>query len=217
MPDRYAVAPGWVPPWVDRLGVPVWVSDPDRKIVFINQRAEELLGRSAKKCVGKECHRVIRGKTAKGEKFCGVHCPVSQQVPFHKEIEPFRIRVGTGRRAKWVQVVLIITQPPDFSGPRLVHCIIDDSKEQRFKQYLTKVVSRTPRTRRGGRETGGFRLTSREKEILARLADDESMHEIAEQLDLSYTTVRNHVQHILNKLGVHSIVEAVAYYLLSGD
>jgi DNA-binding NarL/FixJ family response regulator len=26
--------------------------------------------------------------------------------------------------------------------------------------------------------------------------------------------VRNHVQHILTKLGVHSILEAVAFYLL---
>ena len=32
---------------------------------------------------------------------------------------------------------------------------------------------------------------------------------------MSYYTVRNHVQHVLGKMGVHSTLEAVALYLLS--
>ncbi|MFV1962819.1 MAG: response regulator transcription factor [Acidimicrobiia bacterium] len=36
---------------------------------------------------------------------------------------------------------------------------------------------------------------------------------IAEQLYLSPATVRNHIQHILAKLGVHSRAEAVAFAL----
>ena len=32
---------------------------------------------------------------------------------------------------------------------------------------------------------------------------------------VSYYTVRNHVQHVLGKMGVHSTLEAVALYLLS--
>ena len=42
-----------------------------------------------------------------------------------------------------------------------------------------------------------------------------SYDEIAEQLGVSYYTVRNHVQHVLGKMGVHSTLEAVALYLLS--
>ena len=57
-------------------------------------------------------------------------------------------------------------------------------------------------------------LSEREREILRLLSNDESLHGIAHRLDLSYATVRNHVQHVLNKLGVHSILEAVAFYLL---
>jgi len=213
----FQIAQDWVPPWVERLGMPVWISDPDRNISYLNSRAEDLLGRSAGKCVGKPCHKVIRGKTANGEPFCSERCPVINQLNFQTEVEPIRVRVGAGRRARWAQVVIISAQPPDFSGMRLVHCVIDDEKEQRFRQYLTKLMTRTPRARLGKRAMTSFQLTRREKEILAMLSDDVSLHEIASKLNVSYTTVRNHVQHILRKLGVHSIMEAVAYYLLTTD
>jgi DNA-binding CsgD family transcriptional regulator len=41
-----------------------------------------------------------------------------------------------------------------------------------------------------------------------------SCEEIGARLERSPVTVRNHVQHILRKLGAHSIAEAVARHLL---
>jgi DNA-binding NarL/FixJ family response regulator len=37
---------------------------------------------------------------------------------------------------------------------------------------------------------------------------------IAKRLFVSHATVRNHVQHILAKLGAHSILESIALHLL---
>ncbi len=215
--DQYVVVPGWVPPWVERVGAPVWVSDLNHKIIYVNPRAEKLLGRPVDRCVGYNCYEVTRGKLANGKSFCNARCEVFKQFQFGNDIEPVRIRVGIGNRSKWVQIVLIIADAPDLSGARLVHCVIDDDKEQRFKSYLSKVMSRTPHSRVKTRNLGTFQLTTREREILELLAEDKSLHEIAGRLHLSYTTVRNHVQHILSKLGVHSIMEAVAFYLLSYD
>ena len=59
------------------------------------------------------------------------------------------------------------------------------------------------------------RLSRRERQVLDLLAQDKNLYEIAEQLGVSYYTVRNHVQHVLGKMGVHSTLEAVALYLLS--
>jgi DNA-binding CsgD family transcriptional regulator len=53
-------------------------------------------------------------------------------------------------------------------------------------------------------------LTPRENEVLAMLARGSSTCEISEVLCISVSTVRNHVQHILHKLAVHSKVEAVS-------
>jgi DNA-binding NarL/FixJ family response regulator len=53
------------------------------------------------------------------------------------------------------------------------------------------------------------RLTRRETEVLALLGRGARAAQIARQLGVSPATVRNHVQSILKKLGVHSQLEAV--------
>lgn len=53
-------------------------------------------------------------------------------------------------------------------------------------------------------------LTPREKEVLALMTEGLDNRAIAEQLVISFTTVRGHVQNILEKLGAHSKLEAVA-------
>ncbi|MCJ7661477.1 MAG: response regulator transcription factor [Anaerolineales bacterium] len=52
-------------------------------------------------------------------------------------------------------------------------------------------------------------LTERENEILALIAQGASNHEIAEQLNISLKTVRNHVSNIYNKMQVTDRVQAV--------
>lgn len=54
------------------------------------------------------------------------------------------------------------------------------------------------------------RLTRREIEVLQFLAEGRSNRAIAEELALSISTVRNHVQSALGKLNAHSRLEAVA-------
>jgi DNA-binding CsgD family transcriptional regulator len=57
----------------------------------------------------------------------------------------------------------------------------------------------------------------REQQVLDLLSQDLSLQCISAKLGVSYVTVRNHVQHILAKFGAHSILEAVALYLLVED
>ena len=57
--------------------------------------------------------------------------------------------------------------------------------------------------------TIGQDLTNREREVLRLLVDGLSNPEIAERLSLSRSTIKTHVSHILEKLGVDSRVEVV--------
>jgi len=54
-------------------------------------------------------------------------------------------------------------------------------------------------------------LTARENEILQLLAEGLAVSVMSQLLNISAVTVRNHLQHIQAKLGVHSQVETVAY------
>ena len=53
-------------------------------------------------------------------------------------------------------------------------------------------------------------LTGREREVLALLSQGVEGHGLAEALGLSPNTVRTHVQNMLEKLQVHSRLEAIA-------
>lgn len=53
-------------------------------------------------------------------------------------------------------------------------------------------------------------LTGREREVAGLLARGLRNRPIAEQLDISEKTVKNHVQRVLDKLGAHSRAEVAA-------
>lgn len=55
------------------------------------------------------------------------------------------------------------------------------------------------------------RLTDREMEVLRLVAKGMNNREIAKQLFISENTVKNHVRNILDKLQLHSRMEAVVY------
>lgn len=69
---------------------------------------------------------------------------------------------------------------------------------------------------RGEKGGIGGRLSRREKEVLQFLAEGRSNESIADELVLSPHTVRNHVQNIIQKLGAHSKLEAVAIAARTG-
>jgi DNA-binding NarL/FixJ family response regulator len=56
-------------------------------------------------------------------------------------------------------------------------------------------------------------LTTRETEVLAKLAEGLAPKEVASELKISWDTVRNHITNIYTKLHVHSRSEAILKYL----
>ena len=68
-----------------------------------------------------------------------------------------------------------------------------------------------PPPRRGGVAPGGLvlPLSGRELEVLQLLADGSSNRAIAEELVVTLDTVKSHVTHVLDKLGVANRTQAV--------
>jgi DNA-binding NarL/FixJ family response regulator len=59
-------------------------------------------------------------------------------------------------------------------------------------------------------------LTQRENEVLTLLAHGMTNKQIAERLGISYETVKEHVQHILRKIGVADRTQAAVWAVRSG-
>jgi len=58
---------------------------------------------------------------------------------------------------------------------------------------------------------GANLLSKREEEVVRQVAEGLSNHDIAQQLHLSDHTVKNHLFHIFEKLGISNRVELVLY------
>ena len=89
----------------------------------------------------------------------------------------------------------------------------------RGEGYLHSSVTRDFLDRVGplaDRSLAAERLTDREREVLELLADGRSTRQIAEALFLGEETVKTHLGHIYQKLGVADRVQAVALALRRG-
>ena len=94
------------------------------------------------------------------------------------------------------QGIRVVAEGQSLISPSMAAKLIDEFKE----------ISRSDR------ETGSApRLTDRELEVLRLVAKGLNNREVAKQLFISENTVKNHVRNILDKLQLHSRMEAVMY------
>lgn len=68
----------------------------------------------------------------------------------------------------------------------------------------------------GGSKEPLTRLTEREQEVLAMIADGKSNKEIASRLGIGVRTIETHRERIMRKLGIHSIAGLTRFAIMSG-
>jgi DNA-binding response OmpR family regulator len=117
-----------------------------------------------------------------------------------------RLRADLGGRIVIVLVSGVCLEPYDRMAGLLLGA--DDFVTKPFdpRELLARVgrlLARVPR------ELDTHGLTHRELQVLALLATGHEQHEISERLVITKRTAGAHIQHILEKLRVHSRAEAV--------
>ncbi|GGF99575.1 response regulator [Paenibacillus abyssi] len=93
------------------------------------------------------------------------------------------------------------------------------SKELAFRilqEFSPGMQASSPKMAQGAAPSPGNPLTSREREILGRVALGESNREIASSFSLSEHTVKNHLKNILQKLHLENRVQLTRYALEQG-
>jgi DNA-binding NarL/FixJ family response regulator len=88
--------------------------------------------------------------------------------------------------------------------------------ESLLDSKVTKAVLEKLVAGKGKQEEDDGELTPREREVLILIAEGATNKEIAQKLVVSENTARNHVSHILGKLGFSRRSEAAAYAVRKG-
>jgi DNA-binding CsgD family transcriptional regulator len=207
--------PAWLPGWARRIGAAVWVCDADQRLAYVNERASRLLKQGCDSAGRPSCE-AVGGRCTKGQEQCRPGCEIRRRLEQGHEVQPMlwrRVRARDG----WLMVVPVPLAAPDGRGTWILHIAEPLDELERSRSYVERLAFRSEQRSPEEARAALARLSRREQEILGLLCADQDPAAIARNLFLSPVTVRNHVQHVLAKLEVHSIQESVALHLLHAD
>lgn len=201
------------------------VLDEQFRIVFWNRGAQAILGHSPQQAIGRPCYEVVGGIDRHGSPLCQRHCRLYLGALRDRTVPNMDLQVQTrSGETRWLNLTSfpIATEAP---RPRqlFVHIFRDVTRLRGQAQLVEELVDAARNLRRGVSETGPLPqpspptsdpsiepLTPREWQVLRLLAHGLGTAELAETLSISPATTRNHIQRVLEKLGAHSRLEAVA-------
>jgi DNA-binding CsgD family transcriptional regulator len=177
----------------------VVVVDADGRVVTWNAAAERLLGRSASSAIGRPCHEMVAARDVFGNRLCHANCAVQVMA---RQGEPVQAFQWTARSQAGTSRVSVSRRGAGAPGSyALVHVIDPDSTLS--DQAVDAAAA-------------AANLSSREREVLAHVVAGLTSKQMAAVLGIRVATVRNHVQNLLEKLGVHSKTEAAGLVLRQG-
>jgi PAS domain S-box-containing protein len=190
-----------------------FVIDETQRILCWNEAAQELLGYSAAEVVGQACYEIIRSCDDRGQPLCRRYCSVVATALAGKAVLTYDVAAQTKSGAlRWINISILTWPTPT----RIIHLFRDATQKKQNEQFIRQLFASTTDSAEAVSALPAAApppgpLTEREQEVLALLAQGYSTQEIAQALSISSATARNHVQSILNKLQVHSRLQAVAY------
>jgi DNA-binding CsgD family transcriptional regulator len=219
---------------------PAFANDQNHRIIFWNKGAERLMERTAAQALGRLCHEIFCGRDPFGNRFCGESCTVTSTIRRHEAMNRFEITTGERSRSKSIGMTVLEipdSRPGHFTAVHIMEHIDEKSRLAREINRLREVVgpltlpSASPdgsvpialQTSHSGAPKAADldpsvaeQLSDRELDVLRAIASGQANKDIANALHISVATTRNHVQHILKKLNVHSKLEAVALAFRNG-
>lgn len=197
----------------------VFAIDSECRFILWNKAAQEILGYTPDEVLGKFCYEVLPGRDVAGNLFCFRGCSVMKMAKQGQAIRNYDIQwITKANRKIWINVSTLQVTEAKQQGPIIIHLfrpIPSPRRMQDFGEHVTYAVLNAlghalPRAVDISSSVRISSLTRREAEILLLMAQCRGTKEIADRLCISYATVRTHIQNILEKLQVHSKLEAVA-------
>ncbi len=192
----------------------VFAVDEEEHIVFWNGAASRILGFREDEVIGRKCYEVIgAGPDYCAHTDCGPNCEVLQRARRGRTTESYDVLAkASSGSPRLLNMSIVVLKGKSARSTLAVHMFRDVSEARRTQLEVQRGLLEASQTsgQREGADPAG-RLTPRESEVLRLLATGLANAKIAEVMGISAATVRNHIDHVLTKLGVHSKLEAVVY------
>ena len=192
----------------------------NQRIIFWNRTAEVLTGHRANQVIGRKCYEVLQNRPQGGNTpACMEGCPSILLARGGRVAPVMNVQMlcASGERKQVTMTPLLL--PDGDAGPimllHLFHEMTDQARAKRVADGVRKVLS--PSRHLGGpidQQTTATAdeaalLTAREVEVLRLVGSGLSIRDMARELVLSVSTVRNHIYHARTKLGVATTLDAV--------
>ena len=196
--------------------------DGDQRIVHWNETAERMIGLSAAKALGKPCHEVFAGRDAQNFQFCRPNCPVTQNARRGRATPDYDVVVeGPDGRDMWANVSVMLLKKPQ-KAPLVLHSFRDVTERRRVETFarramenLREIESSPPADpeleAEEPRPTPVPPLSRREMQVIQLMSVGLTTKDIAAHLGVSPITARNHITHVITKLGAGNRLQAVLY------
>jgi PAS domain S-box-containing protein len=211
----------------------VFIVNPEQRIVRWNKGAERILHYSEMEVLNHNCFRVIAGRVHPDKLWCHSNCKVHSCVQKGAPPENFDLMTHNNNGEEvWLNISIVSSQKD--ADRLIVHLFRDITQEKRVRQAIDLFLAAIgvnggsksklkPETIASKQPAGKnlpaekpLTLSNREIEVLTLLAEGLSTKVLAEQLNISHFTARNHIQNILAKLDLHSKSQAVSFAFKKG-
>ena len=178
-----------------------------------NRAAVQLFGLTEAEAIGNSCHEVLQCSDDNGV-LCTEQCVIERAARRNLPLVNFDLRLQTRTGKIWCNLSTVIATDQASGALNAIHIAHPIETRKRLEQALSEFV----RTHSGNGLNGTkvaspatpkVALTSREVEVLRKLAKGQRTKAIANQLNISTATVNNHIKHILTKFDAHSRLEVI--------
>lgn len=185
----------------------VFAVDQHMRVVYWNLAAEGIFGFDEAAALGRRCDEIVAGSETSGAVLCAADCRVMGCAHRGHAAETYDlIRTDAAGRKQWLNVTIAILRGRRRAATLAVHLVRDVTERRQLEERAGRVLAALPISDAASAMPP---ITRREAEVLRLLACGLSNAGIAEALSVSTTTIRNHIEHLLAKLDVHSKLEAV--------
>jgi PAS domain S-box-containing protein len=194
-----------------------FIINEDLEIVYWNRAAEEIVGFDQSEVIGQLCFKILQGYDEHHRLICRLHCQVAQASIRGELVSNYDLHIRTKSGDKrWMNVSIFTYSDDDDDGHTFIVHLFRDIN-QRVLEVARYYHSLPQESDSEKASTLALEvLTPREREVLALLVKGHGTQHIAQLLSISPSTVRNHIQHVLQKLQVHNRLEAVTLAIKFG-